>query len=88
MRWQRRNLRTDRVGAGPRTWTPGQLKSLSSHYERVGESLDDATIKSIIKSKSVNQGLFQLRQIFHGLYDSELARRSLYSDSFAEGFGR
>lgn len=43
---------------------------MSEHFERAGECLPDAMIKSIIASKSVGQGLFNLRQIFHGKYDS------------------
>ena len=54
-------------------YSHGILKSISKHY-KTGESLDDATIESIIKSKSVNQGLFNLRQLFHGKFDSEPAR--------------
>lgn len=49
---------------------PKILRSLSKHYQ-TGEALDEATIAAIVKSKSVNQGLFNLRQLFHGKYDSE-----------------
>ncbi|BEI82885.1 hypothetical protein CcaverHIS002_0307530 [Cutaneotrichosporon cavernicola] len=52
-------------------WLPEQLKSMSSHYE-TGESLPDDLIQSIVKSKNVNQGLFNLRQLFFGLYDMTL----------------
>ncbi|KAI5478751.1 metallopeptidase MepB [Pseudohyphozyma bogoriensis] len=49
-------------------WTKDQLKQMSSHYE-TGEPLSDELIANIIKSKNVNQGLFNLRQLFHGKYD-------------------
>ena len=52
-----------------RCWTPEQLKAMSSHYVS-GKSLPDDMIRSIIASKSVNQGLFNLRQLFHGKFDS------------------
>lgn len=51
-------------------WLPEQLKTMSEHYQ-TGEQLPDELITSIIKSKSVNQGLFNLRQLFFGKYDSE-----------------
>ena len=41
---------------------------MSKHFE-TKEEISDATIKSIVASKSVNQGLFNLRQLFHGRYD-------------------
>lgn len=53
-------------------WTAKQLKTMSSHYQRKGESLPDDLIAAIIKSKNVNQGLFNLRQLFFGLYDMTL----------------
>ncbi|GMK53814.1 hypothetical protein CspeluHIS016_0104000 [Cutaneotrichosporon spelunceum] len=52
-------------------WLPEQLKTMSSHYE-TGENLPDDLIQSIVKSKNVNQGLFNLRQLFFGLYDMTL----------------
>lgn len=51
-------------------WLPEQLKSMSAHY-KTGEPLTDDLIASIVKSKNVNQGLFSLRQLFFGLFDSE-----------------
>jgi Zn-dependent oligopeptidase len=44
---------------------------MSSHFE-TGENLPDDLIQSIVKSKNVNQGLFNLRQLFFGLYDMTL----------------
>ncbi|KAK4050222.1 metalloendopeptidase [Microbotryomycetes sp. JL201] len=49
-------------------WEPKVLKSLSRHY-KTGEQLDDATISAIVKSRNVNQGLFNLRQLFFGKFD-------------------
>ncbi|KAM0786272.1 hypothetical protein ACM66B_001752 [Microbotryomycetes sp. NB124-2] len=49
-------------------WEPKVLKSLSRHY-KTGEQLDDATIAAIVKSRNVNQGLFNLRQLFFGKFD-------------------
>lgn len=53
-----------------RCWKPEQLKSISSHYSRPEEQLPEAMIESIVKSKNINQGLFNLRQLFHGKFDS------------------
>ncbi|GAA5832971.1 hypothetical protein JCM11251_006468, partial [Rhodosporidiobolus azoricus] len=49
-------------------WTPAQLKYISSHYER-NEPLPDHLIEKIIESRKINQGLFNLRQLFFGKYD-------------------
>lgn len=53
-------------------WTAKELKFISSHYQRKGEQLPDDLIASLIKSRNVNQGLFNLRQLFFGLYDMTL----------------
>ncbi|KAM0748837.1 metallopeptidase MepB [Meredithblackwellia eburnea MCA 4105] len=50
-------------------WTPAQLKDISNHYERKGESLPQDLIESVVKSKKAGQGLFNLRQLFHAQYD-------------------
>lgn len=50
-------------------WEPKVLKSLGKHY-LTGEALPDDLIASVVKSKSVNQGLFSLRQCFFGKFDS------------------
>ncbi|TXT07346.1 hypothetical protein VHUM_03066 [Vanrija humicola] len=52
-------------------WLPEQLKTMSEHYE-THEHLPDDLIASIVKSKNLNQGLFNLRQLFFGLYDMTL----------------
>ncbi|GAA5981288.1 hypothetical protein JCM11641_005633 [Rhodosporidiobolus odoratus] len=49
-------------------WTREQLKSLSSH-EKTGEQLPDDLIEKLIASRKINQGLFNLRQLFFGKYD-------------------
>jgi Zn-dependent oligopeptidase len=43
---------------------------MSEHYE-THEHLPDNLIEAIVKSKNVNQGLFNLRQLFFGIFDSE-----------------
>lgn len=48
------------------TWTPPELESMSSHYERKGEKLPKELIDKIIQSRFVNSGLFNLRQLFFG----------------------
>lgn len=53
------------------TWSKNELRNLSSHFE-TGESLPDDLIDLLIKSKNVNNGLFNLRQLFFGLYDMKL----------------
>jgi Zn-dependent oligopeptidase len=44
------------------------LKRLSKHYQ-TGESLSDALIDALVKSKLVNAGLVNLRQLFFGQFD-------------------
>jgi hypothetical protein len=51
-------------------WEPEILKSLGKHY-LTGEELPDDLIAAVVKSKSVNQGLFSLRQCFFGKFDSK-----------------
>jgi len=53
------------------TWNKDELKFLSSHY-KTGESIDDSLIDSLIRSKHVNGGLFNLRQLHFGLFDMTL----------------
>lgn len=53
------------------TWTPAELKKLSSHYI-TGDPLDDQLIESLVKSKHVNGGLANLRQLHFGLFDMTL----------------
>ena len=47
------------------------LKCLSAHFE-TGEPISDDMIDRIIKSKNVLAALFNLRQLFFGIYDMEI----------------
>ncbi|KAF3093788.1 hypothetical protein TWF569_011010 [Orbilia oligospora] len=60
-------------------WEPEQLKELSSHYE-TGEPLPDDLITALIKSKHVNDGLFNLRQLHFGIFDMRVHELSLPQD--------
>lgn len=53
------------------TWSKNELKQLSSHYE-TGEPIPDDLIDQLIKSKHVNTGLFNLRQMHFALFDMHL----------------
>ncbi|GAA5912308.1 metalloendopeptidase [Sporobolomyces salmoneus] len=53
-------------------WEPSVLSALSSHYLRPSESLPSSLVSPLLKSRSLNQGLFNLRQLFFGLYDMKL----------------
>ena len=46
-------------------------KELSSHY-RTGEPISDELIGQLIRTKHVNTGLFNLRQLFFGIFDMKL----------------
>jgi saccharolysin len=50
------------------TWSASELKELSSHYQ-TGESIPENLISQLIKTKHVNGGLFNLRQLHFGLFD-------------------
>ncbi|GAA5998615.1 metalloendopeptidase [Rhodotorula paludigena] len=50
------------------TWTPAELKRISSH-STTGAPLPDDLITKLIQSRNINQGLFNLRQIFFAKYD-------------------
>jgi saccharolysin len=50
------------------TWSASELKELSSHYQ-TGESIPEDLISQLIKTKHVNGGLFNLRQLHFGLFD-------------------
>ncbi|KAK9462458.1 uncharacterized protein V1516DRAFT_670319 [Lipomyces oligophaga] len=52
-------------------WEPKELKRLSGHYID-GESISDDLISKIVKSKHVNGGLFNLRQLHFALFDLTL----------------
>ncbi|KAK6341784.1 hypothetical protein TWF730_001276 [Orbilia blumenaviensis] len=60
-------------------WEPELLKELSSHYE-TGESLPDDLITALIKSKHVNDGLFNLRQLHFGIFDMRVHELTLPQD--------
>lgn len=49
-------------------WSKNELKALSNHY-KTSEPINDELIDSLIKSKSLNNGLFTLRQLFLGMFD-------------------
>lgn len=53
------------------TWSKNELKALSSHYE-TNEPIPDDLIDQLIKSKHVNTGLFNLRQLHFGIFDMTL----------------
>lgn len=53
-------------------WEPSVLSALSSQYLRPQESLPTELVTKLVKSRSLNQGLFNLRQLFFGLYDMKL----------------
>lgn len=52
-------------------WSKDLIRSFSSHY-KTGEQLTDELIDSLIESKHVNGGLFNLRQLHFGLFDMKL----------------
>ncbi|ORZ38746.1 thimet oligopeptidase [Catenaria anguillulae PL171] len=75
-------------------WQPTILKKLSSHWQ-TGEPIPDELVERLVKTEHVNDGLFNLRQLFFGLYDMNLHTRSvddskdvdstkLYNDMFEE----
>lgn len=53
------------------TWSKDELRALTSHYE-TGEPISDDLIDLLIKSKHVNTGLQNLRQLQFGLFDMEM----------------
>lgn len=53
-------------------WQPEQLKFLSSHYLEPEKTIDDDLIAKIVRSKHVNGGLFNLRQLHFALFDMSL----------------
>lgn len=50
------------------TWSKDELRNLSSHY-KTNEPLDDTTIDQLVRSKNVNKAIFNLNQLFYGLFD-------------------
>ncbi|KAK9323099.1 hypothetical protein V1517DRAFT_321480 [Lipomyces orientalis] len=53
-------------------WQKQELKNLSSHYLEPSKTIDDDLIGKIVKSKHVNGGLFNLRQLHFALFDMTL----------------
>ncbi|KAI3406409.2 PRD1 [Candida oxycetoniae] len=49
-------------------WSKNEIKKLSSHYE-TGEPINDDLVDQLVRTKHVNTGLFNLRQLFFGLFD-------------------
>ena len=53
------------------TWSKDELKKLSGHHE-TGEPISDDLIDNLIKTKHVNTGLANSRQLHFGLFDMAL----------------
>ncbi|KAK9374977.1 uncharacterized protein V1513DRAFT_444249 [Lipomyces chichibuensis] len=53
-------------------WQKNELKNLSSHYLEPSKTIDDDLIEKIVKSKHVNGGLFNLRQLHFAMFDMTL----------------
>ena len=53
------------------TWSKDEIRNLSSHF-KTKEQLSDDLIDQLIKTKNVNNGLFNLRQLHFGLFDMKL----------------
>lgn len=53
------------------TWSANELKALTSHFE-TSEPIPDQLIDQLVKSKHVNTGLFNLRQLHFALFDMSL----------------
>lgn len=51
------------------TWNEDQLRDLSGHYTDASKKLDDELIRSLVRSKHVNQAMFILRQLHFGIFD-------------------
>ncbi|KAJ1657427.1 metalloendopeptidase [Dispira simplex] len=49
-------------------WEPDVLRDFSSHYQ-TGERIPDELLDRLIKSKNACAGLFNLRQLFFGIFD-------------------
>lgn len=60
-------------------WEPSQLKSLSNHYS-TGEKITDELIEKLIKTKHVNDALFNLRQLHFGTFDMAVHTPSTHED--------
>ncbi|CEQ41605.1 SPOSA6832_03339 [Sporobolomyces salmonicolor] len=71
-RWKSSLIRLRRIPTTvrqvPWTWNADILRRTSCHYQNK-EPLSSDLIAKLIKSRNVNQGLFNLRQLFFGKYD-------------------
>jgi len=77
-------------------WEPAQLKNLSRHYsytskeyaeefaktskEKAPEKIPDDLIEKVIKTRHVNDALFNLRQLHFGLYDMFIHQPKSHED--------
>ncbi|RUS34267.1 hypothetical protein BC938DRAFT_481524 [Jimgerdemannia flammicorona] len=52
-------------------WQSNSLRRLSSHY-KTGEPIPDELIEKIVRAKQAGAGLFNLRQLFFGVFDMRL----------------
>jgi Zn-dependent oligopeptidase len=50
---------------------PEVMRKVSKHY-KTGETIPDELINKIIKGDATNKGLFNLRQLYFGLFDLEV----------------
>ena len=50
-------------------WSPEVLTQISQHYRKTDQHLPQAMIRSIIRSRTFNQGYFYTRQLYFGLLD-------------------
>lgn len=61
------------------------LKYFSKHFE-TGESIPEETIERIIETKKVNAGVFNLRQLFFGIFDMEIhTTEGMYKKAYWHG---
>lgn len=65
-------------------WEVPVLRQLSEHYERKGEKIPEALCEKIIRSKNVNAGLMNLRQIFFATFDLTVHGQPLGSQDLNE----
>ncbi|KAI8326244.1 zincin [Martensiomyces pterosporus] len=49
-------------------WEPSVLRQFAVHY-KTGEPIPDQLVKRLVAAKNESAGLFNLRQVFFGLYD-------------------
>ncbi|KAJ5570660.1 Peptidase M3A/M3B, partial [Penicillium sp. DV-2018c] len=74
-------------------WTPSQLRSLSRHYSTLSpegtggkaattpsERIPDDVIENLIRTKHVNDALFNLRQLHFGIFDMTVHEPKTHAD--------